>query len=158
VARKYKPRLGLQPGTTIIDGDASYTERHRVLRRIRGKARDHKCADCGLGALDWAQVHETNGTDILRHYIPLCRHCHMMYDGHHRGILHTEETKEKLRGHRPQYSGERVYNSRFSIEIIRWLRAMYFWEGTSYDDLSLMTGIDKSSIAQIIRGEIWRDE
>ena len=60
--------------------------RHRRVHIRRGKARDYPCARCseyGVGrrALEWAQVHGTDGEDPWADYLPLCRRCHFRYDG-----------------------------------------------------------------------------
>lgn len=59
----------------------SYDSRHKAVYQARGKAADHTCADCTSAAAEWAQIHETDGTDPLEHYQPMCIRCHRSYDG-----------------------------------------------------------------------------
>lgn len=65
--------------------DATYTARHKRVRRARGRAADYLCAkhlELGVekAASDWAQVHDTDGLDLWADYLPLCRFCHLHYD------------------------------------------------------------------------------
>lgn len=60
--------------------EATYTARHKRVRRERGPANQQKCKFCGEQARDWAQVHGTDGLDIQNDYNPLCRACHIEYD------------------------------------------------------------------------------
>lgn len=78
----------------------TYKSLHCRLSRDRGKASAHTCvkhAEAGIDkqALDWAQVHGTDGTDIWADYLPLCRRCHMRYDADARPFFfaRTEETE-----------------------------------------------------------------
>ena len=52
------------------------------VRKLRGKASDQKCIDCGSNARDWSQIH---GSDplVVTNYEPRCRKCHTVYDGHY---------------------------------------------------------------------------
>lgn len=53
---------------------------HQRVERRRGKAREYQCVRCPERALDWAQVHDTDGQDPWGHFMPLCRKCHRHYD------------------------------------------------------------------------------
>ncbi len=78
-------------GVDTRNGDStSWGARHMRLRRLRGKAAAHDCVDCGYGAAHWSQIHGTDGMDLLAHYEPRCRSCHMKYD-------YTDEHREKVR-------------------------------------------------------------
>jgi Pretoxin HINT domain len=59
-----------------------YSYAHRKLRNSRGPASAHPCIDCGKQACDWSQIHGTDGLDLEKHYVPRCRVCHQIYDGH----------------------------------------------------------------------------
>ena len=66
--------------------DLQYQRLHRMVFKARGRAGRHPCFDvndqgCKNMARDWAQIHNTDGTEPI-HYIPLCRRCHATgYDG-----------------------------------------------------------------------------
>lgn len=60
----------------------------------RGKASSHSCSWCENQARHWAQLHETDGSDIWNDYIPLCFKCHMAYDLG--GRERPEEVKQKI--------------------------------------------------------------
>lgn len=47
-------------------------------------------------ARDWARLHDRDGEDIHADYIPLCRPCHIAYDGSGHRVPHSEETKALL--------------------------------------------------------------
>lgn len=52
---------------------------HERVRITRGPASNYTCEDCDDEARDWAQLHDTSGTDESD-YVPLCRSCHLGYD------------------------------------------------------------------------------
>jgi hypothetical protein len=53
---------------------------HDRVRLARGWADEFYCYGCGGDARDWANVHGTDRLDI-KQYVPLCRRCHIIYDG-----------------------------------------------------------------------------
>ena len=57
-----------------------FHRRHADVRLARGRAAEHQCVDCEKQALDWSQVHDTDGTNPHEHYQPRCRSCHKKYD------------------------------------------------------------------------------
>ena len=78
----------------------TYTSLHYRIYRDRGKASAENCTHCAEAgvakqALDWAQIHGTDGTDIWADYVALCRKCHMRYDAEARPFFfaRTEETE-----------------------------------------------------------------
>jgi hypothetical protein len=76
-----------------------YWHMHEVVRKLRGRAAMYRCATgCGRSAYHWATIHGCDGTDIIRHYMPLCVKCHLgEYDdvgAANRGRRHTEEERE----------------------------------------------------------------
>lgn len=86
----------------------AYQARHGRVKRARGLASAQPCAHCAAqgtakAAHDWATVHGTDGADPWNDYIPLCKKCHIAYDGYGHHTPHTEETKallgEKNRGY-----------------------------------------------------------
>lgn len=93
-----------------------YFARHWRLRRDRGKASSYRCEHCKTEqARDWAQIHGTDGEDPLGDYVPLCRKCHIAYDGSGHHVPHTDEAKQKMsRSHRQAYAeGRRVGSNSF---------------------------------------------
>ncbi|MGU3650670.1 hypothetical protein [Mycolicibacterium sp. A43C] len=76
--------------------DVGYLGAHTRTRRLRGKAEQYSCVDCGAQAHDWAYDHldsdertEQMGEYTLAysldpaHYAPLCRSCHVLFDKQH---------------------------------------------------------------------------
>ena len=61
-------------------GPASYEALHKRLRKARGKAIEHQCVRCPSQAIQWAQVHGEDGTDVWTDYVPMCISCHLRYD------------------------------------------------------------------------------
>jgi hypothetical protein len=57
-----------------------YSQLHKIVRQTRGPASRQSCAECGRPARHWSQVHDTDGTDPMAHYRPLCQPCHFAYD------------------------------------------------------------------------------
>lgn len=77
--------------------DVTYHSAHSRVRRLRGRASEHSCANCGSTAADWAYDHEDEfekvGTSRTgrtvatvrystdpNHYIPMCKSCHISFD------------------------------------------------------------------------------
>lgn len=75
--------------------ELSYGAKHLRVRKLRGNATGHPCANCGEQAKDWAQTHDTDGTDPYGHYRPMCRVCHNSYDGR-TTLLATVNTGRKF--------------------------------------------------------------
>lgn len=78
-----------------------YFGNHRLVRAARGRAVEHQCVTCCAPAAHWASVHGEDGTDVYRHYMPMCISCHHAYDESHEragfhGRKHSEETKAKI--------------------------------------------------------------
>lgn len=74
----------------------TYVGLHARLARVRGKARDHTCVECGAPADDWSYDHrdpdevvgEHHGCMVaysldLARYQPMCRSCHVYRDREH---------------------------------------------------------------------------
>ena len=59
----------------------AYLKRHRMVVRLRGKASEYYCIDCGGDAQEWAQIHGTDG-ESAKDYEPRCCSCHQKYDDH----------------------------------------------------------------------------
>ena len=60
--------------------DPNYTRYHNKVRRLRGKATEHTCVDCGKQAHEWSSVRDTDGSDPHDHFQPRCYRCHKSYD------------------------------------------------------------------------------
>lgn len=76
---------------------SSYAAAHAQVRRLRGRAVEHQCIDCGQQAQQWSY----NGTDLaeesafpkerankplvwsmnIEAYDPRCHRCHRIHDG-----------------------------------------------------------------------------
>jgi len=67
--------------------------RHDRVRYDRGWADEYECQNCDRQALDWAQIHGTDGMDVM-HYVPLCRYCHVLYD---RGLNAYKDMRSRRR-------------------------------------------------------------
>ena len=77
-----------------------YGTRHWRVADRRGSAKLLKCVHCAARgidkhAYDWACLHGRDGVDP-QDYIPLCRKCHIAYDGSGHHTPHTEEAKAKM--------------------------------------------------------------
>ena len=59
---------------------------HKRVYRARGKASAHECSGCLARARDWARIHTESGHDPWADYVPLCRACHIRYDGTGRAV------------------------------------------------------------------------
>lgn len=77
-----------------------YDRRHRRLVRSVGRADQHSCVDCGRKAIDWSQVHGTNGEQD-DHYEPRCRSCHRKYDMNDEVRKNISEARLNLMLHWP---------------------------------------------------------
>ena len=84
--------MAAEPGKRVRREDLppsrySYDYKHDLLIAARGNARDQKCAGCAENgvdrqALEWSQLHDRTGDDPWD-YRPLCKRCHLAYDGHY---------------------------------------------------------------------------
>jgi len=64
----------------------------------RGKANEYLCAKCDRKAKDWAHIHGESGDDPWADFVPLCRRCHMQYDGHNqKGGNSSEARSERMK-------------------------------------------------------------
>lgn len=81
---------------TVSTNDREYMRRHGMVADARGKAKQHKCEHCSGQAFDWATIHGTDGSRP-EDYMPLCRSCHIAYDGiTHKGLKRSAETRRRL--------------------------------------------------------------
>lgn len=84
---------------------SNYSTIHKRVYRARGIAASYKCEFCPEQALDWAWIHGKEGSP--EDFMPLCRKCHVDYDGvaqksidtrHRNGTLaHTDQWREAAR-------------------------------------------------------------
>lgn len=65
--------------------DNWYRDMHRKVAKERGKAKEHKCVNCGKQAYDWARLKGNNGRSIYN-FDPMCRSCHVKYDADERWL------------------------------------------------------------------------
>jgi hypothetical protein len=80
--------------------DAGYDAAHARVVRLKGPAREHRCADCGGPAVDWS--YEGGAADEKRdaegrpysptpsYYTPRCRPCHRTHDAAMRQMIGGE--------------------------------------------------------------------
>jgi hypothetical protein len=78
-------------------GDQAGSDKNKValhyrVRNARGRAAEHLCCECGKQARDWAQIHDADPYDV-NNFQPMCRHCHMIYDGHNDEAKHGKSAK-----------------------------------------------------------------
>lgn len=98
-------------------GELTYFALHLRVHRRRGKARDQVCVTCGKAAQHWSQVHETDGTDTMNHYRPMCVSCHFAYDGNQAKAAAASRGREVTAEQRAQRSeAMRRYNAALTPE------------------------------------------
>mgnify|MGYP000269992262 CR=1 FL=1 len=82
-------------GGIYLGDDAGYLAAHDRVRKAYGLASSHSCQHCGGRASDWAYDHNDTGEKTGTHgrasalaystnpdhYLPLCRSCHIVFDG-----------------------------------------------------------------------------
>lgn len=92
----------------------AYSTRHWRARDRRGPAKLLKCVHCAENgtdkqARDWAHLHGTDPEDVMN-YIPLCRKCHIAYDGSGHHKPHTDAARAKMseKGRRAYAEGRRA--------------------------------------------------
>lgn len=74
--------------TSLELNSPEYKTIHRKVNELCGSAKEHKCVKClEKDAKDWSYIHGKNPNDV-ESYQPLCRSCHMIYDGPTRGVNH----------------------------------------------------------------------
>jgi hypothetical protein len=139
MARRNSGRKGAQRfcsqrcmGRAARQEDANYGARHERVRRERGPARNHVCADCGQPAENWAQVHGTTGEEA-GDYEPRCVKCHRAYD---------TDTAARGEGHGC---------AKLTEADVRHIRSA----GTTAVALAETFGVWPETIRRIRRGENW---
>lgn len=113
----------------------SYYGRHARVVRVRGSASEYACVDCGKPAVDWAQIHGTDGTDPHEHYQPRCRFCHRVYD--------TDQASR----------GEDHYLARRSDEEVAAIVAEYKSGGITISALARKRGVGRKALSNWIHGK-----
>jgi len=80
--RKYCSRkcAGADIGKSLVRQTDNYWTLHWRVRVARGPAKNYHCTECGQQAYDWAMLRDTDGQNV-NDYTPLCRKCHIAYDG-----------------------------------------------------------------------------
>ena len=123
-------------GASRRQAQPGYIARHARMRKIRGRARDLPCVDCGGPAREWSQRRDTDGLDPFD-YDPRCPPCHRAYDGH------------KLR----PGSGESNHNAKLTWEQVREIRAL---RGTvPHRVLAERYGVSRPVISRLLEGAMW---
>ncbi len=56
-----------------------YAAQHKEVNKERGPAYRHNCVDCGKQAIEWSQIHGSDGWDP-DNFEPRCIPCHRTYD------------------------------------------------------------------------------
>jgi len=112
------------------------------VRWERGRASERSCWRClendvVTPASDWAQVHGTDGLDVLADYMPLCRRCHNNYDGTIPKKLGMQNTRAK-----------------FADDDIRAIRARH-GSGESLAQLAREYGVSGTCIGKITCRRTW---
>ena len=85
------------------------------VRKARGPAREQQCVRCPEQALDWATIHGETGKDPWADYVPLCRRCHIAYDGidnGDRGIGQRRAAQQRAKTYCPdghEYTEDNTY-------------------------------------------------
>ena len=67
-------------GAALRAESPSYDVWHNRVKKARGPASDHRCADCGGRAEDWSTA-DPGSNDVWTRFQPRCRKCHRRYDG-----------------------------------------------------------------------------
>lgn len=78
----------------LPEASVGYGARHRRVHAARGSAKKQACIECGKRAEVWAQIHGTDGMDVMD-YQPMCQACHLTYDGI-KGSKRSAETRAKM--------------------------------------------------------------
>ena len=94
--------------------DIAYHSAHARVHRLKGKASNHSCVNCGARAADWAYDHQDesekvgpahNGGGVVSivrystdpdHYQPMCKCCHRKFDADERKSNRAELAQPEL--------------------------------------------------------------
>lgn len=91
-----------------METDSQYRLRHKRYQRMHGRAASYLCeGGCGATAQQWATVHGRIGYKLYADIVPLCQHCHRLYDI-------TEETRQKMSAAHRRRWAEPEYRERLS--------------------------------------------
>ena len=116
--------------------DPGYAQRHRRVRLARGSASQFPCVDgCGRLAVEWSQIHGTDGLDVDAHYEPRCKLCHSRYDA----------------DSRPR--GESQGLAVLTEARVRGIRASV---GANVSELARLHGVSRKTIRNVLSRKIWR--
>ena len=126
----------------------TYSGMHRRVRRIKGAAYGHPCADCGGAAEAWSYANNCSDelTEVragyvvaycphVEHYSPRCRPCHGLLD----------------------LSGERCYRARLSAEDVVTIREDYAARRLTQARLAEKHGVSEHAIYSIVHGKTWKE-
>jgi hypothetical protein len=143
----------------------SYLQRRRCVD-VQGKASNYICVRCmRKPARDWAHVHTESGEDPWADFVPLCRSCHIKYDGHgHNGgnspegrVARNHSGAMKERWQDPEYrqrmsdahKGNRAANRKLSDSDVRQVRIMLQDLELSYEVIGNRFGVSRHTIRGI---------
>lgn len=127
------------PNSYMWRDNPNYWTRHGRVRRARGPAKSHPCEHCGGPARDWAVRHGQTGISP-DDYMPLCRKCHIQYDG----TAHEP----------PHHTGEANPAAKLTIEQVREIRALHGHVPPRH--LAATYGVSKQTIHRIMTGKNWK--
>ena len=123
------------PAITRFTPARPYDAAHHRIRKARGRAREHRCADCGAPAVQWSLNHrtvteiqyDTDGapdgwdtklaySDDVNDYSPRCRSCHLRYDlprgeAHHAAVLTGQDCRDVVASHKSAKELAELYDT-----------------------------------------------
>jgi hypothetical protein len=128
------------PRRALGTGSSGYWATHKRARRARGAAKSYPCEHCGARARDWALRHGLTGGDP-DDFTPLCRRCHVAYDGWHSP---------------PHHTGEANPAAKLTWEQVREIRALRGQVPTI--ELAAAHGVSQMAIQRIMNGKTWIEQ
>lgn len=146
---------GDHPSESVV----GYVAAHNRVRRLRGRAHEHQCCDCGSPATEWSYMHNDPSELISDQgtsagclyslnpdcYAPRCRRCHRRFD-----LVHGNASNRKLRSHCKHghlLVAENVYSDR-ACKSCRKARARMQYRRDEGDFLT----VANTFYAEIMRG------
>ena len=126
-------------------GEVGRKSLHNRVRRLRGKASEYTCENCGKPARDWATVHGADGRDPLNDYLALCRVCHRAYD---------QVGARQQGSKRPSISGSRNSGHKLSDTQVVRIRKLAS-EGVPQVKLAERYQVSYTTIQRIVHRRSW---
>ena len=93
--RHGSPTVVMPPSGPPIQEEVGYSGAHDRVARVKGRAKDHECVDCGAPALEWSYNHDDPDERMTtrprcpypvpysmdpEHYSARCGTCHRLHD------------------------------------------------------------------------------